>query len=84
MRVVQRAKIIRMAFNGVDRQKDIAKQLSIFRPTVQLWRQCFLALPTAGLEKDAPRAGRIPRISNEKVRAVIEATLHSKPSNDTH
>ena len=83
LRVVQRAKIIQMASNGIDSQ-DIAKELSISRPTVQLWRQRFLALRTAGLEKDAPRPGRIPMISDEKVRAVIEATLHTKPSNATH
>jgi transposase len=83
LRVVQRAKIIQMASNGIDSQ-DIAKELNISRPTVQLWRQRFLALRIAGLEKDAPRPGRIPRISDEKVRAVIEATLHCKPSNATH
>jgi transposase len=83
LRVVQRARIIQMAYNGIDSQ-DIAKELDISRPTVQLWRQRFLALRTAGLEKDAPRPGRIPRISDKKIRAVIEATLHSKPSDATH
>jgi len=83
LRVVQRARIIQMASNGIDSQ-DIAKELDISRPTVQLWRQRFLALRTAGLEKDAPRPGRIPRISDKKVRGVIEATLHSKPSDATH
>ena len=83
LRVVQRARIILMASSGIDSQ-DIAKELDISRPTVQLWRQRFLALRTAGLEKDAPRPGRIPRISDKKVRAVIEATLHSKPSDATH
>ena len=56
LRVVQRAKIIQMASNGIDSQ-DIAKELNISRPTVQLWRQRFLALRTDGLEKDAPRPG---------------------------
>src|SRR5512136_1524957 len=83
LRVVQRARIIQMASNGIDSQ-DIAKELDISRPTVQLWRQRILALRTAGLEKDAPRPGRIPRISDKKIRAVIEATLHSKPSDATH
>jgi transposase len=83
LRVVQRARIIQMASNGIGSQ-DIAKELDISRPTVQLWRQRFLALRTAGLQKDAPRPGRIPRISDKKVREVIEATLHSKPSDATH
>lgn len=83
LRLVQRAKIIQMASNGMDSQ-DIAKMLEVSRPTVQLWRERFLALRLSGLEKDAPRPGRIPRISDEKVRAVIEATLHSKPPDATH
>jgi transposase len=83
LRVVQRAKIIHMASNGMDSQ-DIAKHLDVSRPTVQLWRQRFLALRLAGLEKDAPRPGRIPRIRDEKVRTVIEATLQTTPPNATH
>ena len=83
LRLVQRAKIIQMDSNGMDSQ-DIAKMLEVSRPTVQLWRERFLALRLSGLEKDGPRPGRIPRISDEKVRAVIEATLHSKPPDATH
>jgi transposase len=82
-RLVQRAQIIRMAAQGILSQ-DIAAELEVSRPTVQLWRQRFLALRLAGLEKDAPRPGRLPRISWQKVRAVVEATLHSKPSDATH
>jgi transposase len=72
-----------MAADGVLSQK-IAQELDVSRPTVQLWRQRFLALRTAGLEKDAPRPGRIARITPRKIQSVIEATLHSKPHNATH
>jgi transposase len=82
-RLVQRAQIIRMAAQGILSQ-DIATELEVSRPTVQLWRQRFLALRLPGLEKDAPRPGRLPRISPQKVRTVVEATLHSKPSDATH
>src|SRR3990170_4285645 len=82
-RLVQRARIIRMAADGVPSQ-EIARGLKISRPTVQLWRQRFLALRLAGLEKDAPRPGRIPRISQRRVRAIVYATLHTKPENATH
>lgn len=58
--------------------------MKMSRPTVQLWRQRFLARRLAGLEKDAPRPGRIPRISLRKVRAVVEATLHQRPPHATH
>ena len=83
LRLVQRAKIIRMAADGVLNQ-DIARILKTSRPTVQLWRQRFLALRLPGLEKDAPRPGRLPEISASKIRAVVEATLHSTPVNATH
>jgi transposase len=83
LRLVQRAQIIRMAADGGLNQ-DIAERLNVSRPTVQLWRQRFLALRLPGLEKDAPRPGRIPRISDQKIRAVVQATLHTKPANATH
>ena len=83
MRLVQRAEIILMAADGTESQ-DIAQRMRVSRPTVQLWRQRFLALRVAGLEKDAPRPGRIPRISPQKISAVIEATLHTQPPQATH
>lgn len=83
LRLVQRARIIRMAANGIQ-NKDIARELDISRPTVQLWRQRFLAFRLAGIEKDAPRPGRIPEIPAKKVQAVVEATLHTTPPNATH
>jgi transposase len=82
-RLVQRAQIIRMAAEGIYSQ-DIARALKVSRPTVQLWRQRFLSLRLPGLEKDAPRAGRIPKIPQRKIQAVIEATLHTTPPNATH
>lgn len=83
VRLVQRAKIIQMASAGMTNQ-DIAAKLEASRPTVQLWRDRFLAFRLNGLEKDAPRPGRLPKISEEKIAAVVEATLHTKPSNATH
>ena len=83
VRLVQRARIVTMAADGIMNQ-DIARQLDISRPTVQLWRERFLALRMAGLEKDAPRPGRIPGISESKIRSIIETTLHTKPVNATH
>jgi transposase len=83
VRQVQRAQIIQLAAEGVESQ-EIARRLGISRPTVQLWRQRFLALRLAGLERDAPRPGRIPRISQRRVRAIVHATLHTKPENATH
>jgi transposase len=83
LRLVQRAQIICKAAEGL-LSKDIARVLHISRPTVQLWRQRFLALRLPGLEKDAPRPGRIPRVSHRKIQAVVHATLHTTPPNATH
>jgi hypothetical protein len=83
LRLVQRSQIICKAAQGL-LSKDIARALHISRPTVQLWRQRFLALRLPGLEKDAPRPGRIPRISHRQVQAVIHATLHTTPRDATH
>jgi len=82
-RLVQRARIILRSAAGMFNH-DIARELRTSRPTVQLWRERFLALRLPGLEKDAPRPGRFPRISQRKINAVIEATLHTKPPNATH
>jgi transposase len=82
-RLVQRANIIAMAASGISNQ-DIAKKLDISRPTVQLWRSRFLSLRLSGLKKDAPRPGRIPKISQAKIKAVIEATIDTTPLNATH
>jgi transposase len=82
-RVVERARIVQLAARGVP-SKDIAQHLGVSRPTVQLWRERFLALRVAGLEKDAPRPGRLPQIPEAKIRAVVEATLHTTPPAATH
>ena len=65
-RLVERARVVLLASGGTQ-NKEIARKLKISRPTVQLWRERFLALRLKGLEKDAPRPGRIPKISEEKV-----------------
>lgn len=83
LRLVQRAKIIRLATDGIFNHV-IAKRLGVSHPTVQLWRERFLALRLSGLEKDSPRPGRIPRIKYQKVSSIINATLHTTPSDATH
>ena len=83
LRLMQRARIVRMAGDGIANQ-DIAREVGVSRPTVQLWRERFLALRMAGLQKDAPRPGRLPSITEAKMRAVIEATLRTKPPAATH
>jgi hypothetical protein len=83
LRLIQRAQTVAMAVKGVPSQ-DIDQRLEVSRPTVQLWRERFLALRWEGLKKDAPRPRRIPSILEKKVRAVVQATLHTRPRGATH
>lgn len=83
LRLVQRAQIIQLSAHGVFNH-DIANRLDISRPTVQLWRERFLALRLSGLEKDAPRPGCFPKISHKKVTDIVNATLHTTPPDATH
>jgi len=72
-----------MAAEGLE-NKVIAARLGMSRPTVQLWRDRFAARGLSGIEKDAPRPGRKPKLAAAKVRAVIKATLETTPPNATH
>jgi len=83
VRQVQRAQIIQLAAAGAESQ-EIAPVVGVSRPTVQLWRERFLALRLEGLVKEAPRPGRRPAITDDRVRAIVDATLHTKPANATH
>jgi len=83
LRLVQRACIILFASDGM-LNKEISHRLNISRPTVQLWRQRFLDHRLEGIQKDAPRPGRMPIIPAKKVQEVVEATLHTTPPNATH
>lgn len=83
LRLVQRAQIIQLAARGIFNH-DIAGRLGLSRPTVQLWRERFLSFRLPGLEKDAPRPGRLPRISQKKITAIVNATLQTKPPDATH
>src|SRR3989338_11312762 len=80
---MQRARIIQLASQGIFNY-DIAGRLGVSRPTVQLWRERFLSFRLHGLEKDAPRPGRLPKISQKKVTTIVNATLHTTPPDATH
>lgn len=83
LRLVQRANIIKLAAEGIY-SHNISNRLGLSRPTVQLWRQRFLSFRCAGLEKDAPRPGRLPQISIKKIKTVVEATIQTTPPHATH
>ncbi len=82
-KLVLRSQIILKAADGIANHA-IAETLHTSRPTVLLWRDRFEHLGLAGLEKDASRPGRNPKIPSDKVAEVIEATLQTKPPAATH
>lgn len=61
----------------------IARQLQVNRHTVMLWRQRFLQAGKESLWEVAPGRGRQPTYGPEKIQAVVEATLRSKPKGMT-
>jgi len=83
VRLVERARIVLLAATG-KQDKEVAAALSITAHKAARWRNRFLELGMAGLEKDAPRAGRAPSISAAKVKQVIRKTTQEKPANATH
>ena len=63
---------------------EIAETLSISVQKAARWRWRFLAKDLPGLEKDAPRPGRLPSIASEKVAEVVRLTTLEKPAHATH
>jgi transposase len=82
-RLVERAQIVLRAADGLD-DTCIAEQLRTTRKTVARWRSRFLKGGVAGLEKDAPRAGRTRAIGDERVKQIVSMTLEQQPDNATH
>ncbi len=83
VRMVERARIVLLAATG-KQDKEVAEELGITAHKAARWRNRFLDLGIAGLEKDAPRAGRTPRISAATVKRIIYKTTQEKPAHATH
>ena len=82
-RTVLRAQICLLAAEG-ESNNAIAKQLGTSRPTVLQWRERFQEQGPPGLAEDAAHGPSSKALPPEKVKAIIEATLHSKPKDATH
>ena len=82
-RLVLRAKIVLRAAEG-QMNKDIAAALHTDRECVGRWRCRFAAQRLAGLEKDAPRTGRPPRVRPATIRRIITLTTTAPPPTATH
>jgi transposase len=82
-RLVERSRIVLLAASG-KQDKEIALTLHMTPKKVRRWRKRFLQLGLAGLEKDAPRPGRTPKINAHLIKRVVEMTTRQKPRNATH
>lgn len=81
-RSVERARIVLLAGAGMQ-DKQIAAQLRITPEKAARWRNRFLDVGLAALDKDAPRPGRPAKITAAKIREVIRRTTREKPANAT-
>lgn len=70
-RLVRRARIILLAAEG-KRHKEIGALVGVMPRIVAVWRQRFLDLGLAGLEKDAPRSGLTERFEGAVDRASYD------------
>jgi transposase len=82
-RVVERARIVLMAAEG-KQNKEIAAALGVMPRTAATWRTRYLRRGLVGIEKDAPRPGRLPTITEKQIREVVERTTRKKPNGRTH
>src|SRR5579875_689343 len=80
--VVLRGRIVLAAAQG---QSDtaIAQQFRVNRKTVILWRRRFVVQGPESLWEIAPGRGRKPLYGADKVKAIVDATLQTKPKGMT-
>jgi len=78
-----RCRILRAAAGGQS-EASIAAALDINRNTVRLWKERFAQKGLRSLWEIAPGRGRKATYGPERIKAVIDATLQSKPKGSTH
>jgi transposase len=81
--VALRCQIVLAADSG-ESDVAIAKHLSVNRKTVILWRQRFSEQRLEALWEIAPGRGRKPTYDIDKIAAIVDATLQTKPQGMTH
>jgi transposase len=71
-----------MAADGTS-NNAIASRLGIYRSTVILWRSRFKEQGCPGISADAPHGVSSRRLDPEKDKAIVNATLQTKPAGAT-
>ena len=80
--VALRCRIILAAAEG-QAESAIATHWGTNRKTVRLWRTRFAERGLEGLWEIAPGRGRKPTYGPEKIKAIVDATLQTKPAGMT-
>lgn len=81
--VVLRSRIVLMAADG-KQDLEIAGELNVNRHTPALWRKRFQREGLDGVWETQPGRGRKPRYDEQKINAIMTATLQTKPQGSTH
>src|SRR6186713_1752195 len=79
-KVVWRARIVLLASDGMTAEA-IAAAVGKSLLTVRRWRRRYVAKGVDGLVKDATRPPRLKPLTAEKIKQVVEMTLHETPPN---
>jgi transposase len=83
VRLAERSAIVLLAAEG-NENIAIAARLKVTRQKVARWRDRYAGQGIQGIQMDAPRSGRIPKISAVRKAQVIQSTLGQKPAAATH
>jgi transposase len=81
--VCLRSRIVLAAAAGQS-DRAIVQDLGVNRNTVILWRARFQREGLDGLWEVAPGRGRKPIYGSDKIEAIVDATLRTKPKGMTH
>jgi transposase len=81
--VALRSRVLLMAAEG-KQDLEIASELDVNRHTPALWRKRFAAEGLDGIWEIQAGRGRKPSYDEDKVAAIVEATLQTKPKGSTH
>lgn len=81
--VALRCRIVLAAAEGRSAD-EVAAKLDVDRKTVMLWRSRFERTGLDGVWEVATGRGRKPTYGPEKIQAIVDATLRSKPKGMTH
>ena len=81
--VALRCRIVLVATQGGS-DLSIAAAIGVNRHTVTLWRKRFAEQGLQGLWQIAPGRGRKPVYGTERIKAVVDTTLQTKPKGQSH